>query len=210
MIKKYFLILIIFIVSCKENVKVEQNIVINEETLIQYKLNSKKLIYTISQRNDTIDIGSSGNLIYKPFGVNLSKKGLEKKFSIKLKEVGLNQHREGVKRAIYTYKNSKIIIEYIKKTFFPKDAEKYAEYKHQKPVLEKIFFTEINNPEIAILDTIKVGMKKKDFFMFLFNTYDDKLKKINVILNGDMPGDLIEQKFVFKNGKLKNFTFKAP
>jgi len=174
---------------------------------------SKEFIDIMYKKNDTLDIGSGGNLIYKPFGFemdsllissiqikhgNIFHETIER---IEIDETG----EEKLRIVLLEYKNSFVKCVLYGDSFFPSNAKELAEYHYQEPEKVRIVFAKISDPDIMLIYDIKIGLSKSDFFKKIFaDCSTSAIKDVNIIYNEDMLGDYLKQTFIFKNERLVN------
>ncbi|MDO5969784.1 hypothetical protein Q4Q35_08190 [Flavivirga aquimarina] len=185
----------------------KEQFVISKEKLEGYKMKSNQHIGLIDQNDDVLDIGASGKIVYYPFGVKSFADSINIKQNNIFTKDTIDSLNENFRDYLLSFKESKIKIREYKKDYFPDGEDKLAEYHHQKQDLSVILEAKLYNSEIALIDNIRVGMSKEEFFAVIIGDYDDDLKRINTIILGDMIGNM-SQFYKFKNDSLFEVVFK--
>jgi|SRR6218665_531150 len=194
------IILLLCCFGCNSRVGVKERSIEKEAGVHKINILSSSQIRHIDELRDTLEIVSDDNLVWEPFGVEVTLEGLQKRYG----NIFRAEEQGGVVE-LYANRN-KIVL----KTNEPvENAELLTEYHHTKVPPYSIKEVKISTPSIVLLYGIKVGMSKKAFFKML-NVSSDVENRVNVVRFFDPPGDMIEQSYVFKEGKLEIIEMKSP
>ena len=160
----------------------------------------KLSILSSLQNGDTLEIVSDDDLIWQPFTVELSVEELQKFYGniFQVEDQGKVIKLQGKGNEIVLITNKSI-----------ENAEKLAEHHHSKVSSYSLEKAKISTPSIVLQYGIRVGMSKEAFFEIL-NFSSDVENSVNVVQFFDPPGDMIEQSYVFKDGKLEVIEMKSP
>jgi len=176
--------------------------------LQQFAKDSEMKIDMMWNSGDTLDIASSGDLSYRPFGVLPFRDSLQLRFNGIFSVMETPYDGRGRMYQL-SFQNSTIKIIEVDSSVIPHNADKLTEYRHTKPPLAVIHTADIKDNGIALIDEIEIGMSKEDFFYRVFRKRG-LFKDINTVINGDTPGELISQYFVFTNDTLTSIRFSRP
>ncbi|HVW13637.1 MAG TPA: hypothetical protein VHB54_07450 [Mucilaginibacter sp.] len=152
-------------------------------------------ILQVTIKDDTLNIVSDGKLSYQPFDLNTNPKLLEQKY----RDV-LRLDTNIVKIPALKGKVDYALVGKSSFIYLVRDTD------NDFAVLNAII-----KDAIPLAYNIKVGMSKKEFFDILFKqSRPELLKKIDVVINGDPPGEDLLTYFIFKNQILDKVVMRVP
>lgn len=190
------IILILCCFGCNSQVGTQEQSTENKREVEVQKIN----ILSSSQIGDTLELVSDDSLVWKPFVVELSVEELQRRYGnvFKVDDQSNVIELQGEEVKIILIKNISV-----------ENAEKLAEHHHTAVPTCSIKEIEISNPLIELQYGIRVGMNKEDFFKMI-NFSPAVGNSVNIVQIFDPPGEMIEQSYVFKDGKLEVIKMKSP
>lgn len=148
----------------------------------------------VFQTGDTLYISSEGTLTNYLLGGDYSTNGLKQflKLDFNIEKQTVNDGDQDRIARKFTYKRSFI------KTVYNSHYEDY-----------QIVSADIVDKDFILMDSIHIGMSKKDFFDKMFEkTIKYDFSKVKVLKNGDLNGD-ISQTYFFSNGLLRRIIIQS-
>jgi hypothetical protein len=185
-------VLVLFGLGCNNQAKKRVNV---KEIKTLYKVN----VLSSYQHGDTLELVSDDIIVWQPFIFELSEDEFQKHYS------NVFQVEKKNNIVVLQSDGNKINMEVNKPI---ENVKELAEYHHSEIPSHSIKAAKISTPLIELQHGIRVGMDKEDFFKMINRSGIEN--KINVVQLFDPPGDLIEQSYVFEDGKLKIIEMKSP
>ena len=168
--------------------------VIYAKELDEFSAKSKIGPIEVFQTGDTLCISSEGTLTNYLLGGDYSSNGLKQflKLDFNIEKQTVNDGDQDRIARKFAYKRSFI------KTVYNSYYEDY-----------RIVSADIVDKDFILMDSIHIGMLKKDFFDKMFEkTIKYDFSKVKVLKNGDLNGD-ISQTYFFSNGLLRRIIIQS-